>query len=90
MTDKSYYLCIMKLRKDIQQLADQLGADVEIWADSENSYTIEATAPDGMQWAESGSISLVSRFFTLWPETKAEACNDILERMRIGLEPETV
>jgi len=75
----------MKARKDILQLAESLGAEVEIWADGENSYTIEVLAPDDMEWEESGSISLVARFFTLWPDSKKEAMDDILNRMRQGL-----
>jgi len=78
----------MKARKDIINLAATLNADVEVWANSEDSYTVEATAPDGYQWVESGGVSLVTRWFTNWPETKAEAMNDILARMQQGIEAE--
>jgi len=78
----------MKAPKHIQQLIDDLGADIEIWADSPDSWTIEATAPDGHVWVESGATVLISRFFKLWPETKAEAFNDIEERIKQGIEIE--
>ena len=80
----------MKLPKQLTDLAASLGADIEVIPDSETSYTIEATAPDGMVWSESGGVSLVARIFTNWPETKAEAIADISERMQLGLEPDAI
>lgn len=74
--------------KQIKKLAEQLGAEIEVWADSENSYVIEATAPDGMEWVESGGVSLVSRYWTYAKESKKEAEQDILTRMKQGLQTE--
>jgi hypothetical protein len=78
----------MKVRNDILELSNTQKAQVEIWADSENSYVIEATAPDGMEWVESGGVSLVARWFTYAPEDKKAAMDDILERMKLGLQKE--
>lgn len=80
----------MKLRNDIQKLASELNAEVEIWSDSENSYVIEATAPNGFEWIESGGVSLVSRWWTYAKESKDEAMDDIYNRMKLGLQNETV
>lgn len=76
----------MKVRNDIQKLAAELNAEVEIWADSENSYVIEATAPDDMEWVESGGVSLVSRWWAYAKESKGEAMDDIYNRMKLGIE----
>lgn len=88
-TKKFPYLCYMKVRNDIQKLADELNAEVEIWADSENSYTIEATAPDGFEWVESGGVSLVARWWTYAKESKGEAMEDIYNRIKLGVQKES-
>jgi hypothetical protein len=80
----------MKATKQIYQLAQELDAEIQIWADSENSYTIEATAPDNMLWTESGGVSLVARWWTYDKTGKAEAMLDIYTRMQIGLESEFI
>jgi len=73
--------------KNIQQLADQLGAEIEITPDG-NGWTIEAVAPDGMEWVESGGVSLLNRIFTNCEnpkQDKAEAFTDLFNRMKQGL-----
>jgi len=79
----------MNVRKDIQAKADELGAEIEIWADSENSYVIEALAPDGMEWEATGSVSLVGRWWTYDKGGKTKELNDLLERMSKGVISET-
>jgi len=78
----------MKVRKDILELAKKLGVDIEISPDKDG-WTVEALAPDGMEWEESGGVSLVAPIFTLWPESKKEAFDDLAERMSKGLVEET-
>lgn len=88
-TKKFPYLCIMKVRKDIQKLADELSAEVEIWADSESSYVIEATAPDDMEWVNSGGVSIVGRWWTYDNGGKEKEIDDFIMRMKMGLQKET-
>lgn len=80
----------MKAPKHIQQLADQLGAEIEITPDG-NGWSIEVLAPDGMQWVESGGVSLLNRIFTNCEnpkQDKADAFEDLFNRMKQGLENE--
>jgi hypothetical protein len=77
----------MKAPKHIQQLANELGAEIVITPD-ESGWSIEALAPDDMEWVESGGCSLLNRWFTKWPETKQEALTDLYNRMKQGLENE--
>ena len=80
----------MKAPKHIQQLADQLGAEVDIYPD-ECGWAIEALAPDGMQWVESGGVSLLNRVFKNCEnpkQDKADAFEDLFNRMKQGLENE--
>lgn len=80
----------MKSPKHIQQLADKLGAEIEITPDG-NGWAIEAIAPDGMQWIESGGVSLLNRIFTNCEnpkQDKADAFEDLFNRMKLGLENE--
>lgn len=80
----------MKAPKHIQQLADKLGAEIEVWPD-ESSWNFEALAPDGMQWVESGGVSLVCRIHLHTDDLKrdkAEAFEDLFNRMKQGLENE--
>lgn len=78
----------MKATNDIIELAKSLNADIEVWADSENSWVIEAVAPDEMEWVESGSVSLVSRWWTYDKSGRQDAMNDIHNRMKLGLQTE--
>ncbi len=82
----------MKVPKHIQQLADELGADIEMFTD-ESSYNFEALAPDGMEWVESGSVSLVCRVYLHTNDLKRdkkEAFEDLFNRMKQGLQDENI
>ncbi len=73
--------------KKLISIVNKLGATLE--SDIVDGVTdIEILAPDNKVWVESGSVSLVGRYYAKWPETKKECIQDLIERINQGIECE--
>lgn len=77
----------MSYLKTLKSIADKLGASIEIDT-IEGATSVEVLAPDGMEWVESGGISLVGTYYKNWPESKSECFTDLIERVKQGLQNE--
>ena len=62
--------------------AEQFGATVEFsdYNAYDQSFTIEVLAPDGKAWSEGPQI-LLAYYFQYDKKSKAEACEDLVDRM---------
>lgn len=52
----------------------------------DQSYLIEAEAPEGKQWVAMNSQTLVCRWWTYAKGSKDESLQDLIERMKLGVE----
>jgi hypothetical protein len=70
------------------QVAQSFGGKIlpPVYFELDQSYTVEAEAPDGKQWMTSNSVYLVARYYSYIKGSKDEAMNDLIERMKFGLE----
>ncbi len=76
----------MATRKQLETEATKHEAEIEFTPyDSETD--IEIVAPDDMQWVSGQCIHMVARCWSYIKGSRAEAYDDLIERMKNGLEP---
>lgn len=73
----------------LKREAAKYGATVEDFNPDNWDCDLTVTAPDGMQWVESGSVNMTTLYFPYEKGSKAEAVADLIKRMGEGLEPYT-
>lgn len=74
--------------KQLKEYAASIGAEIETYQD-EVSRNLQAIAPDGMVWTASDGVSLVYVYYYHVPNARQEAYNDLYNRMKQGLYPES-
>jgi len=73
--------------KQLEQIALSIGAEkLEMNRDPDGTVEFCAVAPDGKQWVEGGCIHMSEVYWTYAPETRIEAMDTLVSRMKWGLE----
>lgn len=75
-----------KTLKDLEKLAESMGATIELdkFPDGGRSFVI--VAPDNMQWKDGQCIHMQNTWHSHFPETRQEAIEDAIMRVSEGLE----